>query len=103
MARGRKAGYSHVHMSKPSAKKPILISLAFVIVGLILGAQGGIMSGSILGGIIAGCGIIPAAWGAWTGMQQETQGSLAGALGMVFVSLGAGGLLLVLGIIDAIR
>ena len=90
-------------MSKPSAKTPIFLSLAFVIVGLILGAMGGIISGSILGGIIAGCGIIPAAWGAWAGMQQETQASLAGALGMVFVSLGVGGLLLVLGIIDWIR
>jgi hypothetical protein len=90
-------------MSQPNAKTPIFISLAFVVVGLILGAMGGILSGSILGGIIAACGIIPAAWGAWAGMQQETQASLAGALGMVFVSLGVGGVLLVLGIIDAIR
>jgi hypothetical protein len=90
-------------MSQPNAKTPIFISLAFVVVGLILGAMGGILSGSILGGIIAGCGIIPAAWGAWAGMQQETQASLAGALGMVFVSLGVGGVLLVLGIIDKLH
>ena len=90
-------------MSQSNAKTPIFISLACVVAGLILGAMGGLLSGSILGGIIAACGVIPAAWGAWAGMQQETQASLAGALGMVFVSLGVGGVLLVLGIIDAIR
>ena len=90
-------------MSKPNAKTPIFMSLAFVVIGLVLGAIGGITSGSILGGIIAGCGIIPAAWGAWSGMQQETQTSLAGAIAMLFVSVGVGGLLLVLGIIDWIR
>lgn len=90
-------------MSQSNAKTPIFISLAFVVVGLVLGLMGGVLSGSIAGGIIAGLGVIPAAWGAWAGMQQETQASLAGALGMVFVSLGVGGVLLVLGIIDAIR
>ena len=69
----------------------------------ILGAIGGLSSGSIAGGIIAACGIIPAAWAAWAGMQQETQKSLAGALAMVFVSLAVGGLLLILGIIDLFR
>jgi hypothetical protein len=90
-------------MSKPSAKTPIYISLAMVGLGLVLGLMGGVTSGSILGGIIAGCGVIPAAWGAWAGMQQETQASLAGALGMVFVSLGAGAILIVLGIIDKLH
>ena len=90
-------------MSKSSVQTPLFISLALVVVGLILGAIGGISSGSIAGGIIAACGIIPAAWAAWAGMQQETQKSLAGALAMVFVSLGVGGLLLILGIIDLFR
>jgi hypothetical protein len=90
-------------MSKPSAKLPLLISLGLVILGLILGAIGGFASGSILGGIIAGAGVIPAAWGAWAGMQGETQAGLAGAISMVLLSLGAGGLLIVLGIIDWIR
>ena len=90
-------------MSKANAQTPILISLAMVIAGVVIAAVGGISSGSILGGILAACGIIPAAWGAWAGMQQETQKSLAGALGMVFVSIGVGGLLLLLAIIDLIR
>lgn len=90
-------------MSKSSAQTPLFISLALVVVGLILGAIGGLSSGSIAGGIIAACGIIPAAWAAWAGMQQETQKSLAGALAMVFVSLGVGGLLLILGIINLFR
>ncbi len=90
-------------MSKPSAKTPLFISLALVVAGLVLGAVGGFSSGSIPGGIIAAAGVIPAAWGAWAGMQGETQAGLAGAIGMVLLSLGAGGLLLILGIIDWIR
>lgn len=90
-------------MSKSSVQTPLFISLALVVVGLILGAIGGLGSGSIVGGIIAACGIIPAAWAAWAGMQQETQKNLAGALAMVFVSLAVGGLLLILGIINLFR
>ncbi len=71
-----------------------------VAVGLVLGLIGGITSGSIPGGVIAGLGVIPAAYAAWTGMQQETQTGLAGAILMVTVSLGVGGLLIVLGIIN---
>lgn len=87
-------------MSTPSAKTPIYISLALVAVGLILGAIGGFASGSILGGIIAAAGAIPAGKGAWLGMQGETQAGLAGALGMIMLSLGVGGVLLILGIIN---
>jgi hypothetical protein len=90
-------------MSKSNAKTPIFVSIAFVVIGLVLGLMGGVMSGSILGGIIAALGVIPAAWGAWAGMQQETQASLAGALGMVFVSLGMGAVLFILGIIDKLH
>lgn len=100
MARAGKAGYSLHDMSNASAKTPLLISLALVGVGLILGLIGGITSGSIAGGIIAGLGVIPAAWAAWSGMQQETQTGLAGAIVMVTVSLGVGGLLIVLGVIN---
>lgn len=90
-------------MSKPSARIPLVISLAFVVIGIVLGAINGLGSGSIVGGIIAACGIIPAAWAAWAGMQEETQKSLAGALAMVFVSIGVGAILLILGIIDFVR
>ncbi len=90
-------------MSKPSAKTPLFISLALVLVGLGLGAVGGFASGSIAGGIIAAAGVIPAAWAAWAGMQGETQAGLAGAIGMILLSLGAGGILIILGIIDWVR
>ena len=84
-------------MSKPSAKTPIFVSLALVAAGIVLGLVGG---SAIVGGVIAAAGVIPAAWGAWAGMQQETQSSLAGALGMVFLSLGVGAVLIILGIIN---
>lgn len=100
MARTRKAGYSLYDMSNASAKTPLLISLALVGIGLIFGLVGGITSGSIPGGIIAGLGAIPAAWAAWSGMQQETQSGLAGAVVMLTASLGVGGLLIVLGVIN---
>jgi hypothetical protein len=104
LAELRKAGYSSVAMSnKPSAQMPLLISLALVIVGLVITAIGGFSSGSIAGGLIAGAGVIPAAWAAWAGIQQETQKSLAGAIGMVVLSLGVGGLLLLLKVVDWLR
>ena len=91
-------------MQQSSAKTPLIISLALVIAGVVIAAvSGGLASGSVLGGVVAGLGIIPAAWAAWAGMQQETQASLAGALGMVFLSIGAGGLLILLAVIDWLR
>ncbi len=90
-------------MSKANATTPIYISLALVSVGIVLGLIGGVLSGSILGGVIAGLGVIPAAYGTWTGMQQETQTSMVGAVGMVFLSLGTGAVLIILGIIDKLR
>ncbi len=102
LAEEAKDRYSPV-MSQASAKVPLLISLAFVGIGLVLGLIGGSAGTLIAGGVIAAAGVIPAAWGAWAGMQGETQAGLSGALGMVFLSLGVGGLLVILGIIDWIR
>ncbi len=87
-------------MSNTNAKTPLLISLALVGIGLVLGLVGGITSGSIPGGIVAGLGVIPAVWAAWSGMQQETQTGLAGAILMVMTSLAVGGLLIVVGVIN---
>ena len=85
-------------MSKPSAKTPLLVSIGFVASGLLLA----LVASAILGGVVAGLGVIPAAWAAWSGMQQETQASLAGAIGMVFVSVCTGIGLIVLGIFGKI-
>lgn len=87
--------------SKPQV--PLLVSLAFVAAGVIIAAIGGITAGSILGGIVAAIGVIPACWAAWAGMQKETQASLGMALLMVFVSLGVGGILLLLRVVDWLR
>ena len=89
--------------SSTSAKAPLLLAAALVAAGLIIAAVGGLTAGSIPGGLIAAAGLIPSCYAAWKGMQQETQASLASALGMVFVSLGVGGILIILAIIDWLR
>ena len=82
---------------------PLLVSLALVVGGVIIAAIGGLSSGSVLGGVVSAGGVIPAAWAAWAGMQKETQASLGMALLMVFVSLGVGGLLILLRVVDWLR
>jgi len=82
---------------------PLLISLGLVAAGVLIAALGGITAGSILGGVVAALGVVPAAWAAWAGMQKETQASLGMALLLVFVSLGVGGLLLLLRVVDWLR
>jgi hypothetical protein len=82
---------------------PLLLSLALIAVGVIVAAIGGITSGSVLGGVIAALGLVPACYAAWLGMQKETQASLGMALLLVFVSLGVGGILLLLRVVDWLR
>jgi hypothetical protein len=84
---------------KPTAQVPLLVALAFVAAGVIIAAVGGLTNGSIIGGVVAGAGVIPSCWAAWAGMQKQTQGSLAVALLMVFVSLGVGALLLLMKVV----
>ena len=52
---------------------------------------------------MAALGVVPACWAAWAGMQKETQASLGMALLLVFASLGVGGLLLLLRVVDWLR
>src|SRR5262245_26117529 len=82
----------------PSSKPSLLAALALVAVGVILG----IAKFRLVGGIIAGAGVIPSCYAAWQGMQQETQRGLAGALGMVFLSLGAAVILVVWAIVGGV-
>jgi hypothetical protein len=89
--------------SSPKVQTPLLISLGLVGVGVIIAAIGGITAGSIPGGVVAALGVVPACWAAWAGMQKETQASLGMALLLVFVSLGVGGLLLLLRVVDWLR
>ncbi len=92
-------------MGNPVAdsKTPALAAVGMVVLGLVIAALQGISHGSIAGGIIAALGAVPACYGMWKGIQQETQGTLAISVGAVLLSLGVGGLLIVLRIIHWLR
>jgi hypothetical protein len=89
--------------SSNRTQAPLLLSLALIAAGVIVAAVGGLTSGSVLGGVIAAVGAVPALYAAWLGMQKETQGSLGMALLLVFASLGVGGILLLLRVVDWLR
>ena len=50
--------------------------------------------------MIAAAGAIPACYGMWKGIQQETQGTLAVSVTAVLVSLGVGAVLIVLRVVS---
>ena len=83
----------------PDSKTPALAALGMVVLGLVIAAIQGFSHGSIAGGIIAALGAIPACYGMWKGIQQETQGTLATSVGAVLLSLGVGALLIILRVI----
>lgn len=85
------------------SKTPALAAFGLVVFGLIIAAVQGFTSGSIAGGVIAALGAIPACYGMWKGIQQETQGTLAISVVAVLVALAAGGLLIVLRVVHWIR
>jgi peptidoglycan biosynthesis protein MviN/MurJ (putative lipid II flippase) len=84
-------------MGNPAAdsKTPALIAFAMVVIGI---AIAGLLHGWIGGGVIAAAGAIPACYGMWKGIQQETQGTLAISVTAVLVSLAVGAVLIVLGV-----
>ena len=86
----------------PDSKTPALAAIGLAIVGIVIAAamNGGITHGSILGGIIAAAGAIPACFGMWKGIQQETQGTLAVSVIAVLVALAIGALLIVLRVVS---
>jgi hypothetical protein len=85
------------------SKTPALVAFGLVVLGLAIAAVQGFTEGSILGGLIAASGAIPACVGMWKGIQQETQGTLAASVVAVLVSLGVGGLLILMRIVDWFR
>jgi hypothetical protein len=87
----------------PDSKTPALAAVGMVVLGLVIAALQGFSHGSIAGGIIAALGAVPACYGMWKGIQQETQGTLAMSVGAVLLSLGVGGLLIVLRVIHWLR
>ena len=87
----------------PDSKTPALAALGLVVLGLVIAAIQGFTHGSIVGGLVAALGAIPACYGMWKGIQQETQGTLAMSVGAVLLSLAVGGLLIVLRFVDWLR
>jgi len=83
----------------PDSKTPGFVALVAVAIGIVLAAIQGITHGSLAGGIVAALGAIPACFGMWKGIQQETQGTLAMSVMAVLVALGVGGVLIVLRVI----
>jgi hypothetical protein len=87
----------------PDSKTPALAALGLVVLGLVIAAIQGFTHGSIVGGLVAALGAIPACFGMWKGIQQETQGTLAMSVGAVLLCLAVGGLLIVLRFVDWLR
>jgi hypothetical protein len=87
----------------PDSKTPAMAAFGLVVVGLLIAVLQGVSHGSIAGGIIAALGAVPACYGMWKGIQQETQGTLAISVGAVIVSLAVGGILIVLRVVDWLR
>jgi hypothetical protein len=85
-------------MAEPVAdsKTPVMIAFGLVALGVVLALITGFRHGSILGGLVAAGGVIPACYGMWKGIQQETQGTLAMAVVAALVALGVGGILILL-------
>jgi hypothetical protein len=81
-------------------KTPAFVAFAMVAVGILIAAVQGITHGSIVGGVIAAAGAIPACYGMWKGIQQETQGTLALSVTAVLVALVVGALLIVLRVVS---
>lgn len=83
----------------PDSKTPAFVALIAVAIGIAIAAIQGLTHGSIAGGVIAALGAIPACFGMWKGIQQETQGTLAMSVVAVLVALGVGGVLIVLRVV----
>lgn len=89
--------------SVADSRMPAFVAFAMIAFGIAIAAVQGITRGSIAGGVIAAAGAIPACYGMWKGIQQETQGTLALAVVGVVMSLVIGGTLIVLRVVDWIR
>lgn len=85
------------------SKTPVFVAIIAVAIGIVIAAVQGITRGSIAGGVIAALGAIPACFGMWKGIQQETQTTLGLSVLAVLSALGVGALLLILAIVHSVR
>jgi hypothetical protein len=92
-------------MGNPVAdtKTPAIVAFVMVVIGIAIAAMQGIVNGSLAGGVIAALGAIPACYGMWKGIQQETQGTLALSVSAVLIALVVGGALIVLRVVFWLR
>jgi hypothetical protein len=92
-------------MGNPVAdtKTPAIVAFVMVVIGIAIAAMQGIVNGSLAGGVIAALGAIPACYGMWKGIQQETQGTLAISVSAVLIALVVGGALIVLRVVFWLR
>jgi hypothetical protein len=81
-------------------KTPALVAFVMIVIGIAIAAIQGLVHGSIAGGVVAAAGAIPACFGMWKGIQQETQGTLAISVIAVIASLVVGALLIVLRVVS---
>ena len=88
----------------PDSKTPALAAIGLAIIGLAIAAvSGSVLHGSFAGGVVAFIGVIPACFGMWKGIQQETQTTLALSVSAVLVTLAVAAALIVLRIVDLIH
>jgi hypothetical protein len=84
----------------PDSKTPAMAAIAMAVLGLVIAVvQGGLTHGSLAGGILAAAGAIPATFGMWKGIQQETQGTLGVSVAAMLFALVVGGILIILRIV----
>jgi hypothetical protein len=81
------------------SKTPAMAAFGLVVLGVVIAAIQGVSHGSIAGGILAAAGAIPACFGMWKGIQQETQGTLAISVAAVLLSLAVGAVLIILRVV----
>jgi hypothetical protein len=82
--------------SSNDTKLPVFISMGLILLGLLAALIGGITKGSIVGGIVAAFGAVPACWGMWIGIQQKTQGTLVSSVLVFLAALAVAAILIAL-------
>jgi hypothetical protein len=87
----------------PDSKTPIYVALGLAVAGLVLGLVLSSGGGKLFAGLLAAAGAIPAGVGMWKGIQQQTQTTLAMALGALVVSLGVAAAMVIWAIIQFVR
>jgi len=72
------------------------VAWGMIAAALIIAIVSGFGHGSILGGVIALGALAPACYGAWQGMQKESQAPMALAMATIFIALIVAALLFIL-------